>query len=133
MKNPSAVIKYLSRYTHRIAISNSRIISHENGTVIFSYKDYKDHCRIKQMTLSEEEFFRRFMMHVPPFRFMRIRHYGFLGNRNKNNRIKLLRSLTSTPDPGEFKLDMIKVISRILKKDVTTCPCCGLLRHPLLE
>lgn len=133
MKDPSAVIKYLSRYTHRIAISNGRILSHENGTVTFRYKDYKDQCRMKEMSLPEEEFFRRFMMHVPPHKFMRIRHYGFLGNRNKNDRIRILRLLTNTPDPGKFKLDLSKVISRILKKDVTTCPCCGLIRHPLLE
>lgn len=133
MKDPSAVIKYLSRYTHRIAISNGRIVSHENGKVTFKYKDYKDHNRIKELTLSEEEFFRRFMMHVPPYKFMRIRHYGFLGNRNKNERIKILRSLTNTPDPGEFRLDMARIICRVLKKDVLICPCCGSPRHPLLE
>ena len=133
MTNPSAVIKYLSRYTHRIAISNGRIISHENGSVTFSYKDYKDHCRVKQMTLSEEEFFRRYMLHVPPHRFMRIRHYGFLGNRNKDDRIRILRNLTNTPDPGIFKPDMRRILFRVLKKDVTTCPICGCLRHPLLE
>ena len=133
MNNPSTVIKYLSRYTHRIAISNGRIVSHTDGNVTFKYKDYKDDNKIKEMTLSEHEFFRRFMMHVPPHRFMRIRYYGFLGNRNKDERIKLLRSLTNTPDPGPFKLDMVKVLFRLFKKDVTICPCCGLSRHPLLE
>ncbi len=133
MKNPSTVIRYLSRYTHRIAISNARIKSHSDGKVTFTYKDYKDHNKVKEMTLSEEEFFRRFMMHVPPYRFMRIRHFGFLGNRNKDDRIRILRNLTNTPDPGIFRLDMTRVISRVLKKDVTTCPICGCSRHPLLE
>ena len=133
MKDPSHVIKYLSRYTHRIAISNQRIISYTDGIVTFRYKDYRDHSKLKEMSLTVQEFFRRFMMHVPPHQFMRICHYGFLGNRNKDERMKLLRSLTNTPDPGIFKLDMVKVISRVLKKDVSICPCCGNLRHPLLE
>ena len=133
MKDPSHVIRYLSRYTHRIAISNQRIISYTDGIVTFRYKDYRDHSKLKEMSLTVQEFFRRFMMHVPPHQFMRIRHYGFLGNRNKDERMKLLRSLTNTPDPGIFKLDMVKVISRVLKKDVSICPCCGNLRHPLLE
>jgi hypothetical protein len=133
MSNPSTVIKYLARYTHRIAISNSRIVSNENGKVVFKYKDYKDNAKVKEMTLTEDEFCRRYLMHVPPHKFMRIRHYGFLGNRNKNDRIILLRKLTKTPDHDPFKVDMVKVISRLLKKDVSICPCCGNLRHPLLE
>lgn len=133
LKNPSSVIRYLSRYTHRIAISNARIIKHENHEVTFHYKDYKDNSKIKQMTLSEEEFFRRFMLHVPPARFMRIRHYGFLSNSHKTTRFEKLRTLTNTPIPKDkiFKPDMIKIISKIIRKDVAICSCCGQLRHPL--
>lgn len=133
MNDPSAVIHYLSRYTHRIAISNARIVSYENHKVTFSYKDYKDHSKIKYMTLSEEEFFRRYMMHVPPERFMRIRHYGFLSNSHKTDRFIKLRSITNTPVPKEkiFKPDMVSVISRIIKRDASICSCCGQRRHPL--
>lgn len=133
LKNPNSVIEYLGRYTHRIAISNARIISHENGKVSFKYKDYKDHNQIKTMALDELEFFRRFMMHVLPKGFMKIRHYGFLGNRNKAQRLKTLRSLTNTPEPDVFVFDPILILSKILKRDVTLCPSCGLRRHHQLE
>lgn len=133
MKEPSSVIKYLARYTHRIAISNGRIVSYDGENVTFKYKDYQDESQIKEMTLTDTEFVRRFLMHVPPYKFMRIRHYGFLGNCNKKERVKLLRSLTHTPVPTEFKPDKVKIISKILKKDISKCPCCGQLRHPLLE
>jgi hypothetical protein len=90
--SPQAVVKYLGQYTHRIAISNHRIISFENGKVTFSYKDYADNYKHKQMTLDCIEFIRRFLMHVVPKGFMRIRHYGFLANRNRST--KLARCLS---------------------------------------
>jgi hypothetical protein len=84
--SPQAVVKYLGQYTHRIAISNHRIISFENGMVTFSYKDYheKDGHQRKVMSLDCIEFIRRFLMHVVPKGFVRIRHYGFLSNRNRS-------------------------------------------------
>lgn len=85
--SPQAVVKYLGRYTHRIAISNHRIISSENGMVTFSYKDYADNYKRKIMTLSCVEFIRRFLMHVVPKGFVRIRHYGFLANRNRKTKL----------------------------------------------
>ena len=133
MKNPKHVIEYLSRYTHRIAISNGRIVLHENGVVTFKYKDYKDHNKIKKMSLDEQEFFRRFMMHVLPKNFMKIRHYGFLGNRNKKERLKTARTLTNTPPPAELIIDYIEIISKIIKRDVTVCLACGQKRHHKLE
>ena len=133
MKDPGHVIEYLGRYTHRIAISNGRILSHENGMVTFRYKDYSDHNRIKKMALAEEEFFRRFMLHILPKGMSRMRHYGFLGNRNKSVRLKILRALTETPEPEPFIYDPIAIISRLLKRDITLCPCCRQKMHPLKE
>ena len=92
-ESPTNLIKYLARYTHRIAISNHRIITVQNDQVTFSYKDYADNDKIKQMTLSAVEFIRRFMMHVLPDGFMRMRHYGFLGNKAKKKKLPLIRTL----------------------------------------
>lgn len=133
MKDPSSVIKYLARYTHRIAIGNGRIISHENGKVKFAYKDYQNDGKVDEMELEDAEFIRRFLMHVPPKGFMRIRHYGFLGNRNKDDRFKLLRTLTNTPDPGVFIQDILTAISRVIGRNARYCQCCRKLKHPLKE
>lgn len=88
-----AVLKYLSSYTHRIAISNSRIISMDDGIVIFKFKDYKDNNRQKVMSLSAVEFIRRFLLHVLPNRFVKIRHYGFLANRNRKKKLMICRRI----------------------------------------
>ena len=69
-------MEYMSRYTHRTAISNSRIISIEDNTVRFRYKDYKDNSRVKTMKLTSDEFIKRFLYHIPPKRYYRIRYYG---------------------------------------------------------
>jgi hypothetical protein len=80
---PEQVVEYLGRYSHKIAISNHRLKSIADGSIIFSYKDYKDGSKTKMMTLEADEFLRRFCMHILPPRFMKIRHYGFLSNRGK--------------------------------------------------
>jgi len=86
---PTAVLEYLSRYTHRIAIANSRLISLNEGGVTFKYKDYrdKDHYRPKAMTLTSDEFIRRFLIHVLPGGFHRIRHYGLLANAKRRDNL----------------------------------------------
>jgi hypothetical protein len=89
--SPQTVVKYLGQYTHRIAISNHRIIRFENGMVTFSWKDYADNYKRKTMTLSCVEFIRRFLLHVVPKGFMRIRHYGFLANRNRKTKLAQCR------------------------------------------
>lgn len=129
MKSAKAVIEYLGRYTHRIAISNARIIKYENNKVTFRYKDYRDGNAIKEMTLDDTEFFRRYMMHVLPKSFMKIRHFGFLGNRNKEDRMKVLRQATETPDPIFVEIDKVMIISKLIKRDVTICLSCGNKRH----
>ena len=93
LKNPETVVKYLSRYTYRIAISNYRIIKVDKQWVYFHWKDYADHNRKKVMKLEGVEFLRRFLMHVLPSGFMRIRHFGFLANCVRQLRVKLLREL----------------------------------------
>lgn len=82
--SPSNVIKYLCQYTHRVAISNHRILYSDAETVVFSYKDYRDRGKKKVMTLSSSEFIRRFALHILPLGFSKVRHYGFLANCNKN-------------------------------------------------
>jgi len=90
---PVQVVRYLARYTHRVAIANSRIVSFENGSVTFRYKDYADGNATKIATLSALVFIRRFLMHVLPPGFTRIRHYGFLANRDRHRHIDLCRQL----------------------------------------
>ena len=90
---PEQVLKYLARYTHRVAISNQRLLSLEDGQVTFRYKDYADSHRSKTMTLSGEEFLRRFVQHVLPRGFVKIRHYGLLAPRRRNERLALCRRL----------------------------------------
>jgi hypothetical protein len=90
---PEQVLKYLARYTHRVAISNQRLLSLNDGQVTFRYKDYADSHRSKTMTLSAEEFLRRFVQHVLPRGFVKIRHYGLLAARGRNQRLALCRRL----------------------------------------
>lgn len=120
-------IDYLGRYTHRVAISNGRILSVSEDTVTFRYRDYQDHNILKEMTLSRQEFIRRFLMHVLPKGFQKIRYYGFLSNSVKKKNLQLLFRLQghqsfmarfSKDTPKEELLDAIGI-------DVRTCPCCG--------
>jgi hypothetical protein len=90
---PEQVLKYLARYTHRVAISNHRLVKLEDGRVTFRYKDYADSRKEKLLTLSAEEFLRRFALHVLPKGFMKIRHYGLLASRQREARLHLARRL----------------------------------------
>jgi hypothetical protein len=97
---PEAVLAYLSRYTHRVAISNSRLVALDDRGVTFRWKDYRAHgrTRYKTMTLSTEEFMRRFLLHVLPSGFHRIRHYGLLANANRKHQIATARELLHQPE-----------------------------------
>jgi hypothetical protein len=90
---PEQVLKYLARYTHRVAISNQRLVALANGQVTFKWKDYADANAVKEMTLSVREFTRRFLLHILPRGFVRIRHYGFLANRCRRERLECCRKL----------------------------------------
>ncbi len=99
---PENVIEYVGRYSFRVAISNDRIKNIDNGLITFEYKDYKDNSKIKEMTITAEEFIRRFLMHVLPNRFTKIKHYGLLSNRNKKSNIRLCILLISRILTNEF-------------------------------
>jgi hypothetical protein len=90
---PEKVLDYVGRYTHRVAISNNRLLDIEAGQVSFRYKDYRDRSQQKTMTLSAEEFIRRFLLHVLPHGFHRIRYFGFLGNRYRREKLAQCRQL----------------------------------------
>ena len=125
-KNADCVIEYLGRYTHRVAISNNRILSCENGKVSFKWRDYKDRAKWKVMLVSADEFIRRFLMHILPPRFMKIRHYGILGNRNKNTKLALCKKLTFTKILKKEKLPPLELLKMLTGKDFTICPACGI-------
>ena len=98
---PEQVLKYLARYTHRIAISNRRLVSVNHQTVTFNYKDYAHGNRPRTLTLDGAEFLRRFLMHEVPRGFMRIRHFGLLANRVRAKNLALCRRLMSAPPPTD--------------------------------
>jgi hypothetical protein len=124
-KNAVCVVEYLGRYTHRVAISNNRIVSLEKDTVSFKWRDYKDSSRHKVMTLSTEEFIRRFLIHILPSGFMKIRHYGLLGNRNKTSKMKICKQLTNTPLLTKEKASTLQLIQKIIGIDLSKCSNCG--------
>jgi hypothetical protein len=123
------VLKYLARYTHRVAISNQRLLSLENGCVTFRYKDYADDQRHKTMTLSAEEFLRRFLQHVLPRGFVKIRHYGLLANRRRAQKLDLCRRLLLPVNAAaELTLEPPVAPSAGLDLEpasVPHCPQCG--------
>lgn len=130
-KDADCVVEYLGRYTHRVAISNNRIISIENGMspsqglVTFKWRDYRDDNKWKTMTITADEFIRRFLIHILPNRFMKIRHYGLMGNRNKTKKLKLCKKLTQTPIVERLKLSVEELLLKLTGKDVRVCPHCG--------
>jgi hypothetical protein len=96
---PEKVLDYVGRYTHRVAISNNRLLGIEDGQVSFRYKDYLDHSQQKTMSLLAEEFIRRFLLHVLPRGFHRIRYFGFLGNRHRQEKLDQCRQLLGMAIP----------------------------------
>ncbi len=98
---PQQVLDYVGRYTHRVAISNNRLLDIQNDQVRFQWKDYRDSDQVKTMTLSADEFIRRFLLHVLPDGFQRIRYYGFLGNRHRKEKLDQCRRLLGMPPPAE--------------------------------
>lgn len=118
-----SVIKYLGNYTHRIAISNNRLVKLENGRVSFRYKDYADGNKQKCMTVTVTEFIRRFLMHVIPNGFMRIRHYGFLSNRCKEKILALCRKLLGKKDVLKRR-KWKQIIKKLTGNPIDQCTIC---------
>ena len=123
-KNANSVIEYLGRYTHRVAISNERILKIEEGKVTFKWRDYKDGNQMKEMTVSIEEFIRRFMLHILPPRFMKIRYYGLLGNKNKKKKLLRCKILTRTKIKTKKEFPTLELLKKKIGKDFNLCPCC---------
>jgi len=130
--SPQAVVKYLGQYTHRVAISNRRILALENGMVTFSYRDYAAGYAEKTMTVTVAEFIRRFLMHIVPSGFVKIRHCGFLANRSRKGKLAQCRAIfrKKPPTSRKEKRAMHKPWSEIVKEltgfDPTRCPLCHL-------
>ena len=95
------MLEYVGRYTHRVAISNNRLLAMDAGQVTFRYTDYRDDHQRKTMTLTAGEFIRRFLLHVLPPRFHRMRYYGFLANRTRQRKVALCRHLLHVAPPPE--------------------------------
>jgi Putative transposase/Transposase zinc-binding domain len=119
---PEQVLKYLARYTHRVAISNRRLLSMEDGRVAFEYKDYADGNQTKVMTLEATEFIRRFLLHILPSGFVRIRQFGFLANRARGKKLVLCRALLGASAPA--KTAVTEHGREIEERDDRLCPAC---------
>jgi Putative transposase/Transposase zinc-binding domain len=124
---PDAVLAYLSRYTHRVAIANSRLIALDDGGVTFRWKDYraKGHDRMKLMTLAVDEFIRRFLLHVLPDGFHRIRHYGLFANGGRAENIARARQLLKVPAPQDEPGPARAANDNEPLTLAHPCPCCG--------
>jgi hypothetical protein len=128
---PAHVLKYLARYTHRVAISNSRLLELRAGRVTFRYKDYADEHRHKTMTLDADEFLRRFVQHVLPKGFVKVRHYGLLANRHRETRLAVCRRLLLVVNAAALLADTTMPADEA--QDAATiepaqprrCPACG--------
>src|SRR6202162_41750 len=119
---PERVLKYVARNTHRVAISNRRLLSMENGCVTFGYKDYADGNKSKVMTLEATEFIRRFLLHILPRGFVRIRQFGFLANRARGKKLALCRALLGVAPPA--KAPAIETGRKIEEQEGRRCPAC---------
>ena len=125
IKRPEYVLEYLGRYTHRVAISNHRIVSLRDGMVTFKYKN-RDTKRIMSCTITAVEFIRRFLLHTLSKRFMRIRHFGFLSNRHKTDNIKKILKFLGRSAEGDkiIKQSIEEMMFKLTGIDITLCPCC---------
>jgi Putative transposase/Transposase zinc-binding domain len=129
---PKQVLNYVGRYTHRVAISNNRLIDIEDGRVSFYWKDYRDHDRRKIITLPAEEFIRRFLIHVLPEGFQRIRYYGFLSNCHREEKLKLCRQLLGmsplvaeiAPGDQPSDYDYLALYEKLTGSSLRQCPAC---------
>ena len=124
---PTRVLRYLSRYTHRIAISNHRLTFIGNGIVRFSYTDYAAQRARKELTLPGTEFLRRFLLHVLPPHFMRIRHYGLAANRNRHklDRCRTLLGLPPPSPPPPALTAIASTATTLTERPSPRCPLCG--------
>jgi hypothetical protein len=136
LAGPAHVLDYVGRYTHRVAIANHRILDVRDGGVRFAYRNRRQGNRMQTMTLDADEFIRRFLLHVLPQGFMRLRHYGFLANRHKARSLRRCRALLGQPAEPHARRpqSVVQWIHEVTGIDLTQCPHCGakpLIRLPL--
>jgi hypothetical protein len=132
VKKPEQVLEYLARYTHRVAIANSRITALKDGMVSFKIKDRKNN-RTELVTITAVEFIRRFLSHSLPMGFVRIRHYGFLANRNRVLNLNTIRQLMGLSVPPEREITSLEeMMLKLTGIDITTCPYCNKGKMQLL-
>jgi hypothetical protein len=122
---PEQVLKYLARYTHRVAISNRRLLALDDAGVTFTYKDYADDRRHKQLTLAAPEFIRRFLQHVLPSGFVKVRHYGLLSNRYRADRLRVCRAL--------LRVVTVATLVEAATTAASACPHCGACAWQVVE
>ena len=126
---PQHVLEYLGRYTHRVAISNNRLIDFVDGQIHFRWKDYRHESRQKVMCMDAQEFMRRFLLHVLPDGLQRIRHYGFLANRHRTAKLARCRQLLAAPAPVvqslDAPVDYRDRYQQLTGKSLRDCPHCG--------
>jgi len=127
---PQQVVDYVGRYSHRVAISNHRLVNIEDGQVKFNWRDYRDDHQQKTMPLSADEFIRRFLLHVLPSGFHRIRYYGFLGNRHRKKKLERCRQLLGMAPPNQSSSepaipeDYRDRYERLTGSSLRECPIC---------
>ena len=126
-KKPETVFEYLAQYTHRIAISNYRILAIKNDNVLFKWRDYSDGNKQKIMSIHAHEFIRRFLLHVLPKKFVKIRHFGLFGNRNKRKLLGTCRKLLNVSCKNHEKNveSWKEIFIRVTGTDIDCCPECG--------
>jgi hypothetical protein len=122
------VLAYLGRYTHKVAISNNRILRVVDGKVTFTWRDYKEGNKNKEMTIDSQEFIRRFILHILPSGFVKIRHYGLLSHRNKAKKLKSCKAILGAPianteEPKKKESDS-ELLFRLTGKDPSVCSVC---------
>jgi hypothetical protein len=138
-RDSEQLLEYLGRYTHRVAISNHRIIKFEDGKVTFRWRDYKDNNQVKQMTLGVFEFIRRFLLHILPTGFVKIRHYGILSNRSRCTKLKKCREflgMITDKTKQKTKLSWEDLLRQLTGIDLRECPVCGqgkMITHEIIH
>jgi hypothetical protein len=125
-KTCHSVLQYLGRYTHRVAISNHRILSIQDGSVSFKWRDYKNGSKEKIMTISSDEFMRRFLLHILPPGFTKIRYYGLFASAVKKKKLALCKKLTGASTIAVVKLSAVELMKKLTGRDITLCPHCGI-------
>ena len=132
---PTQVLEYLGRYTHRVALSNARLVRHTDGVVRFHWKDYAGGAQVTVMALAAEEFVRRFLLHIVPGGFVRIRHCGFLANRTRRAKLARCRALLGpSPSPAEAPIESVAALMlRLTGLDIERCPVCPQGRRRVTE